>query len=181
MFNPGIKVLVKGYDDKQGIVLAVKDNFAEIIIDSEKIWKPFEDLTDISDEQINKIIQGQYDDALDFILAVDAHRLLNEYKFNPYVLASSTKITIFPHQIDEVTWGLENNRIMIADEVGLGKTIIAALIASELKARGLADKILYVVPKSLVLKWQDELSGRFDTETKILNSEYLKQDNRHLA
>ena len=177
MIIPGTKVLVKGYDTKQGIVLAVKDNFAEISIDSKKLWKPFDDLTDISDEQLNKIIQGKYDDSLDFILAVDANRLLNEYKFNPYVLASSTKITIFPHQIDEVTWGLENNRIMIADEVGLGKTIIAALIASELKARGLAEKILYVVPKSLVLKWQDELSGRFDTETKILNFEYVKQDN----
>jgi superfamily II DNA or RNA helicase len=177
MFNTGTKVLVKGYDTKQGIVLSIKDNFAEINIDSKKLWIPFDDLTDISDEQINKILQGQYDDTLDFILAVDAHRLLNEYKFNPYVLASSTKITIFPHQIDEVTWGLENSRIMIADEVGLGKTIIAALIASELKARGLADKILYVVPKSLVLKWQDELSGRFDTETKILDSEYVRQDN----
>ena len=50
---------------------------------------------------------------------------------------------------------------MIADEVGLGKTIIAAMIASELKARGLAGKTLYVVPKSLVLKWQDELMDRF--------------------
>ncbi len=177
MIKSGNNVLIKGYDNKQGIVLSVKDNFAEISIDSKKQWFPLDDLTDVSDEQINKIIQGQFDDVIDFILAVDANRLLNEYKFNPYVLASSTKITIFPHQIDEVSWGLENPRIMIADEVGLGKTIIAALIATELKARGLADKTLYVVPKSLVLKWQDELEGRFDTKTTILDSEYIKQDS----
>ena len=177
MIKSGNNVLIKGYDNKQGIVLSVKDNFAEISIDSKKQWFPLDDLIDVSDEQIDKIIQGQFDDVVDFILTVDANRLLNEYKFNPYVLASSTKITIFPHQIDEVSWGLENPRIMIADEVGLGKTIIAALIASELKARGLADKTLYVVPKSLVLKWQDELYGKFDTKTTILNSEYIKQDN----
>ena len=177
MIKSGSNVLIKGHDNKQGIVLSVKDNFAEINIDSKKQWFPLDDLTDVSDEQIDKIIRGQFDDVVNFILTVDANRLLNEYKFNPYVLASSTKITIFPHQIDEVIWGLENNRIMIADEVGLGKTIIAALIASELKARGLADKILYVVPKSLVLKWQDELYGRFDTKTTILDSEYVKQNN----
>ncbi len=176
MIKPGVKVIAKGHGNNHGIVLSIKDNFAEINMDSRILWKPIDDLIDISDEQVDKIIRGQFDKILDFILAVDAHRLLNEYKFNPYVLASSTKITIFPHQIEEVTWGLENSRIMIADEVGLGKTIIAALIASELKSRGLADKILYVVPKSLVLKWQDELSGRFDTNTKILDAEYIRQN-----
>ena len=77
MINPGTKVLVKGFDTKQGFVLAVDGNFAEISIDSKKLWKPFDDLTDISDEQVNKIIQGKYDDSLDFILAVDANRLLD--------------------------------------------------------------------------------------------------------
>ena len=176
MITVGTRVLVRAHD-KQGIVLEIKEKFANVSIESQTAWFPFEELADISDEQVNRMIQGKHDDVLDFILAVDANRLLTEYKFNPYVLASSTKITIFPHQIEEVTWGLENSRIMIADEVGLGKTIIAALIACELKARGLADRTLYVVPKSLVLKWQDELSGKFDTQTEILNSEYLKRDN----
>ena len=111
---------------------------------------------------------------MDFILGIDAYRLLTEYKFNPYVLASSTKIQIFPHQIDEVTWALENPRVLIADEVGLGKTIIAALVGSELKARGLANKSLYVVPKSLLLKWRDELNDRFEAGAQILNSEYVR-------
>ena len=53
--------------------------------------------------------------------------------------------------------------MMIADEVGLGKTIIAALVATELRERGLANKILFVVPKSLVIKWQEELRNRFET------------------
>ena len=117
-----------------------------------------------NDELLNKIIKNNFDDGLEFILGIDAYRLLSEYKFNPYVLASSTKIKIFPHQIDEVTWALENPKVMIADEVGLGKTIIAALVASELNARGLVRKMLFVVPKSLVLKWQDELNTRFEIQ-----------------
>jgi superfamily II DNA or RNA helicase len=97
-----------------------------------------------------------------------------EYKFNPYVLASSTKINIFPHQIDEVIKILDNPRMMIADEVWLGKTIIAALVATELRERGLAYRTLFVVPKSLVVKWKDELSSRFETESQIIDSDYLK-------
>ena len=157
MITTGTKVIVSGRDG-QGTVLGVKDNFAEVSLGSQALWFPIGTLTDISDSLLNRLIGNSHNDTLELILSVDASRLLNEYRFNPYVLASSTKITIFPHQIDEVMWGLERDRIMIADEVGLGKTIIAALIAVELKARGLADRTLYVVPKSLVLKWQDELS-----------------------
>ena len=72
-----------------------------------------------------------------------------EYRFNPYVLAASTKIEIFPHQIDEVMLMLDRPRILLADEVGLGKTIVAALVASELVARGLVKKLLFVLPKAL--------------------------------
>ena len=59
----------------------------------------------------------------------------------------------------------------------MGKTIIAALVATELRARGLANKVLFVVPKSLVLKWKGELESRFDFEVKILDSTYMKVDS----
>jgi len=174
MIEIGSKVKIKGDESKQGTVIELKDNFAHVNIENKNEWTPLSELVEISDELINRILKNDIDDGLDFILGIDAYRLLTEYKFNPYVLASSTKIHIFPHQIDEVTWALENPKVMIADEVGLGKTIIAALVATELKARGLANKSLYVVPKSLLLKWKDELNGRFETNTQILNSEYVK-------
>ena len=173
MIGRGSKVAIRG-KESSGTVLEVKDRFANVSTGSQSSWHPVEDLTDISDRLLSRLLEGETDDPLKFILAVDANRLMTKYQFDPYVLASSTKITIYPHQIQEVIWGLDNQRIMIADEVGLGKTIIAALIASELKARGLADRVLYVVPKSLVLKWQDELRTRFDTEAEILDSNYVK-------
>ena len=176
MTSIGSKVRVKG-KNIQGIVVSVKDTFVEVNIDNQNQWMPISNLEEISDELVSKILRNDLDSGIDFILSVDAHRLLTEYRFNPYVLASSTKIQIFPHQIDEVVWALENPKIMIADEVGLGKTIIAALIASELRARGLANKTLFVVPKSLVLKWKQELESRFDFDVKILDSDYIKFDS----
>ena len=131
----------------------------------------------IPDKLLPRLVDGDVDTPLEFILAIDAHRLMTKYGFDPYVLASSTKISIYPHQIEEVMWGIDNPRIMIADEVGLGKTIIAALIVSELKARGLADKVLYV-PKTLVLKWKEELETRFDTDVIILNGDYMKANKK---
>lgn len=174
MIEVGSKVKFKGDESKDGVVIEVKDGFAQVNIENKNEWKPISELEEISDELLNRILKNDLDDELDFILGVDAYRLLTEYKFNPYVLASSTKIQIFPHQIDEVIWALENPKILIADEVGLGKTIIAALVASELKARGLANKSLYVVPKSLLLKWQDELNDRFEANAQIVNAEYVK-------
>jgi SNF2 family DNA or RNA helicase len=174
MIEPGSNVKLKGDELREGVVIEVKDNFAQVNVRNKNEWIPISELEERSDDVLNKILKNRLDDSLDFILGMDAYRLLTEYKFNPYVLASSTKIQIFPHQIDEVIWALENPRIMIADEVGLGKTIVAALVASELKARGLANKSLYVVPKSLVLKWKDELNDRFEADAQILNSEYVK-------
>jgi len=176
MTSIGSKVRIKG-KNTQGIIISIKDAFAHVNIDNQNEWLPILDLEEISDELVSRILKNDLDDGIDFILGIDAHRLLTEYRFNPYVLASSTKIQIFPHQIDEVIWALDNPKIMIADEVGLGKTIIAALIASELRARGLAKKSLFVVPKSLVLKWKEELETRFDFDVEILDSIYMKFNN----
>lgn len=173
MTSIGSKVRVKG-KDVEGIVIAINGDFIQVNVENQNQWFPINDLEEISDELVSRILKNDLDEGIDFILGVDAHRLLTEYKFNPYVLASSTKIQIFPHQIDEVIWALDNPRILIADEVGLGKTIIAALVATELRARGLANKALFVVPKSLVLKWKGELESRFDFDVEILDSTYMK-------
>jgi len=165
------KVRIKGRN-RDGIVLEVRDGFAKIISNGEVFWYPLSELEEI--KIVDRLIEGDLDGPLDFILSMDAYRLHTEYKFNPYVLASSTKIEIFPHQIDEVMLMLDRTHILLADEVGLGKTIVAALVASELLARGLVKRLLFVVPKALVDKWIDELRERFEMDAKFLDSTYLK-------
>ncbi len=159
--------------DGLGRIISIGSKTVKVLIGSKAKWYESSKV-DMVYDPLGKIIQNKTDTALQFILGVDAHRLLAEYQFNPYVLASSTKITIFPHQINAVIWGLENPKIMIADEVGLGKTIVAALIVAEIRARGMAKRILFVVPKSLQIKWKNEMEQRFDIPTEILDSAYMK-------
>jgi adenine-specific DNA-methyltransferase len=68
-----------------------------------------------------------------------------------------------PHQIDAVIFALRRLReggCILADEVGLGKTIEAGLVIAQSRAEG-AERILLIVPKSLIGQWQDELLNLF--------------------
>ena len=64
-----------------------------------------------------------------------------------------------------------NRRLLIADEVGLGKTIEAGHIMLELKARRELHHVLIVCPKSLQRKWKDELAFKFGLQFKIYESQ----------
>jgi len=68
-----------------------------------------------------------------------------------------------PHQIDAVIFALRRLReggCILADEVGLGKTIEAGLVIAQRRAEG-AQRILLIVPKSLIGQWQGELLNLF--------------------
>ena len=65
--------------------------------------------------------------------------------------------------------------LLIADEVGLGKTIEAALVLRELMARARMDRVLVVCPANLRSKWQDELSRRFDLKFDLLRGAELEE------
>ena len=71
-----------------------------------------------------------------------------------------------PHQIlvlEKVMQGVQT-RFMLADEVGMGKTIEAGLVLKEKKLRGEAKRVLLVVPKSAMLQWQSEMKEHFKSE-----------------
>jgi len=69
-----------------------------------------------------------------------------------------------PHQVETARKVLNemHGRAILADEVGLGKTIEAGLILKEFWVRGLVRKALVLVPSSLVLQWFRELTQKFD-------------------
>ena len=59
-------------------------------------------------------------------------------------------------------------RAILADEVGLGKTIEAGLVLSELRMRGLAERTLVLTPAGLVEQWREELERKFSLPTAIV-------------
>lgn len=80
-----------------------------------------------------------------------------------------------PHQLHVLNRALANNNIryILADEVGLGKTIEAGMIIKELKARGLVKRVLVVCPTGLVTQWETEMKEKFHEKFHvILPSDY---------
>ena len=71
--------------------------------------------------------------------------------------------------------------LLIADEVGLGKTIEAGLIWTELRARVDARRLLVVCPKMLCDKWRLELRNRFGVEATIVDAAELASELRREA
>lgn len=92
------------------------------------------------------------------------------------LLASLTHGVIpLPHQLHVLDRVMANNnvRYILADEVGLGKTIEAGMIIKELKARGLVQRILVVCPTGLATQWASEMQEKFQEKFQvILPSDY---------
>jgi SNF2 family DNA or RNA helicase len=74
-----------------------------------------------------------------------------------------------PHQIETVRRVLRHfhGRVLLADEVGLGKTIEACLLLREYLLRGLVRRVLILVPAPLVSQWQEELSAKFGLQFTV--------------
>ena len=80
-----------------------------------------------------------------------------------------------PHQILvlEKVMKSTHNRFLLADEVGMGKTIETGLILKELKLRGEINRTLIIVPKSAMMQWQSELKEHFNEVFHIYDSEMI--------
>ncbi len=79
------------------------------------------------------------------------------------------RIDANPHQVDAVIFALQRIReggCILADEVGLGKTIEAGLVIAQLRAEGAGRRILLIAPKPLLGQWSDELAALFSITTR---------------
>jgi superfamily II DNA or RNA helicase len=102
---------------------------------------------------------------------IQAARLNNLLDENVLLAPVDSKVIPLPHQLAalrKVTSG-DQIRFLLADEVGLGKTIEAGLIIRELKLRGLIQRILVVAPKGLINQWIAEMRLHFDEEFRFLS------------
>lgn len=89
-------------------------------------------------------------------------------------------ITIEVYQLDPLVRAIEMARVnlLIADDVGLGKTIEAGLVIQELLVRHRARTVFVVCPASLQVKWQAEMQEKFGLEFRIIDTEYVKRLRR---
>jgi superfamily II DNA or RNA helicase len=113
-------------------------------------------------------------DAVRWGAATNANRSLLQAPFR-------SGISIEDYQLDPLVRAIDMARVnlLIADDVGLGKTIEAGLIVQELLIRHRARTVLVVCPASLQVKWQTEMQEKFGLEFRIVDTEYVRQLRRN--
>ncbi|RKT44683.1 helicase-like protein [Thiocapsa rosea] len=117
---------------------------------------------------------GRYGRVTDLRGAITYYRLSGRLANLIYSL-NTTNTDFLAYQFKPVLQFLDSpcNGILIADEVGLGKTIEAGLIWTELRARVDAQRLLVVCPAMLREKWREELIDRFGVQAEIVNAQVL--------
>lgn len=124
----------------------------------------------------NEFVHGNFARKTSFSKLLTYKKLSTSIRNNLYSLFAS-KTEFHPYQYKPLLKFLDSDdqRLLIADEVGLGKTIESGLILIEQRARNPLDRVLIVCPSSLTRKWRDEMRIRFDEEFEILNTPQLSQ------
>ena len=128
----------------------------------------------LAEEQLN--ISGstiQYDE--NYLRYVTLLSKIKNETAGGFLSALASGIIPLPHQLHVLNRAMETNNIryILADEVGLGKTIEAGMIIKELKSRGLVQRVLVVCPTGLVTQWASEMQEKFHEKFHvILPSDY---------
>jgi len=93
-------------------------------------------------------------------------------------LAGLRGVEAHPYQIETVRKVLKQfrGRVLLADEVGLGKTIEAGMVMREYMLRGMAERMLILVPAALVGQWREEMSSKFAIDCATSHDSLLRQD-----
>lgn len=104
-----------------------------------------------------------------------AAKLLDALEDNLLLAPIQSSVVPLPHQLYALNRAMSRDRIryLLADEVGLGKTIEAGLILRELKLRGMVRRVLVVAPKGLVRQWQAEMRLHFGEHFRFVEPSEL--------
>ncbi|MEO6052634.1 MAG: RNA polymerase-associated protein RapA [Chthoniobacterales bacterium] len=121
----------------------------------------------------DRLYAGQVDDSATFDLRYESLRRRNQIRRSPVRGLVGARIDLIPHQLyiaHEVASRVLP-RVLLADEVGLGKTIEACLVLHRLHRSGRAARILILVPEPLVHQWFVEMLRRFNMLVSIFDEE----------
>ena len=173
-FNPGQQVVYE-YDNRTGIITGLKrgDRWQVKFSDGENMYIPESKLTAIDESDMFSCFSEGRFQGID-----DLKRIMYKYRLSGdltnILYSMSNRATRFmPHQFIPVIKFLESytDRLLIADEVGLGKTIESMYIWEEVRARRNAKRLLIVVPAILRFKWKMDLRQYFGIDAQIVSAQ----------
>jgi len=136
-----------------------------------RVLLPFETIEPIDRERRPRIVRGvRWRRACRALIAADGPA-------GSLRAARMARIDLLPHQLEPalaIVRGL-GTRLLLADAVGLGKTIEAGLVVAELLARGSIDRVLVLTPPGLREQWLQELAGRFGIDAIGVDGHLLRR------
>ena len=186
MFNTGDRVkkitdgkvgTVKGtINTANGVKYQVQFDNGEAVYLSEDILQAYQEIKTPLEAFSNFQFRG-----IDDYRRIMAFQRLTGDLTNMFYSMNNTLTEYLPHQFLPVTKFLQSpeERILIADEVGLGKTVEAMYIWKELEARRNAKRLLVVCPAALREKWKRDMENLFGIQAKIVKADELL-DTFHL-
>jgi hypothetical protein len=144
-----------------------------------KFYIPFEDIQPGRLEPPSPDIVG-HPAAQDLLLR--AYRLSLLHGTAPLLSLQRSRVIPKDYQLVPVVMALEMPRVrmLVADDVGLGKTIEAGLIITELLARQMASRLLIIVPANLREQWREALDYFFHIPARIISSRHGREMEREL-
>ena len=121
---------------------------------------------------LRQIEEGRQVTDSDSTLLEEALGIWSKPGFDTIVSLPRLRFEPFRYQLEAAQVALRRmrGRAILADEVGLGKTIEAGLVLSELRLRGLARRVLVLTPPGLLEQWQEELDQKFALPSVLLGS-----------
>jgi len=136
-----------------------------------RVWLPAKDAV-VRARAAELSALDTFEPSVDRILhTAAAAKLLDALQDNLLLAPIQSSVVPLPHQLYALNRVMSQHRIryLLADEVGLGKTIEAGLILRELKLRGMARRILVVAPKGLIRQWQAEMRLHFNEKLQYID------------
>jgi len=122
-----------------------------------------------------RLLNGHFDRDQDFALRVATLEQLNRLQQSPARGLLGSRTSLLPHQvyIAAEVGGRYAPRVLLADEVGLGKTIEAGMIIQQQLLTGRASRVLVIVPETLLHQWLVEMLRRFNLRFALFDTERI--------
>ena len=170
--NPGRQGTTTGRTRQAGTFTLVQVNFGP----GDTQYKRYNLLEPIkNDEDLHDMLRaGRFGSPTDLRRVLALEKIRGELT-NVFYSMEASNTEFFAHQFKPVLKFVESSlgRLLIADEVGLGKTIEAIYIWKELQAREDARRLLIIVPAMLRDKWRADLRHRFNIDPEIVGAQRL--------
>lgn len=172
--NPGKIGITTGKSKQAGPLLLIQVEFGP----TERQFKPAHLLVIVEDEQTDDFSEllrlKRFGTPQDLRKILIFHKINGELT-NIFYSMEMGNTTFYSHQFKPVLKFIESHvgRLLVADEVGLGKTIEAIYIWKELQARQSAKRMLIVCPAMLREKWKSELKSRFGLQSSIVKAKEI--------